>query len=686
MRLRPETKSIDLNVTQRSTNNTTDQFKTQSSSSSSSSSSVFILSHPVNSFHPSISNPNSDISLNTTRLSHQSNQSSSWAVKSHSDPSTDLRSINSSVNQKHLTGITTSDLSFNVQSSKPMINQLDLSVQSAIHHALINQPVQSQTYYNPNLNLSPHNHNYHNRSTLYFPPPLQPPINLNLTNQLANQPPIHSQPIYQTQYQPQPQPQPYHYSQLHHSNHPDHHLNHSNFIRTLNTSDLSTSSCSSCIGGGSGLISNTIGYGLRTTREGYSYSSTVDSLSNHRMVSKPNGSTRLPERLRCEPCKQDFVDSVSFTVHKGQHLRCSEPGCTFEAKRSIVTIHQEDRHLKFSAERLKSLQDNSKKRLDGPPNATIQGLGYSLKTEEQISKWIEERRRRWPTAKLIKQKAEQAEALKERQQQERMNQESLRNKENGKRGSFLNRIDLSNSAKDLSTAHSAKRSEHPQRSFKNADCKRKRNEHETGEDDIREGEELFESVDSEENESVDYERDAVSSKAIDGVETLSKRDYCEDQGENEESVQEDGFRRVDGCRVGAEGGRRDVVCKWWKMNRCKKGDQCLFLHPKNYQNKRFDKMSSDQRQREKSKNNRFTSNGCEESIFGDRSGLLSKLLKKDIDQDVNDLLSVMEFLVRNEFLNGVERSIGEFDELEGRLQEVKECKNESSDEGSGGRG
>ncbi|KAI8451811.1 hypothetical protein BY996DRAFT_8688238 [Phakopsora pachyrhizi] len=58
-------------------------------------------------------------------------------------------------------------------------------------------------------------------------------------------------------------------------------------------------------------------------------------------------------------------------------------------------------------------------RLDGPPNATIQGLGYALSTEEQILKWIEERRGHWPTAKLIKQKAELAKALKERQQQER---------------------------------------------------------------------------------------------------------------------------------------------------------------------------------------------------------------------------------------------------------------------------
>ncbi|KAI8461561.1 hypothetical protein BY996DRAFT_6484839 [Phakopsora pachyrhizi] len=48
-------------------------------------------------------------------------------------------------------------------------------------------------------------------------------------------------------------------------------------------------------------------------------------------------------------------------------------------------------------------------------------------------------------------------------------------------------------------------------------------------------------VNLEENKSSDYKRDVVSSMAIKGVEPLFKQSYCKDQGEDKESVQEDGF-------------------------------------------------------------------------------------------------------------------------------------------------
>jgi hypothetical protein len=37
-------------------------------------------------------------------------------------------------------------------------------------------------------------------------------------------------------------------------------------------------------------------------------------------------------------------------------------------------------------------------------SATIQGLGYALKTQEEIDDWIQERKKKWPTKAVIIQK------------------------------------------------------------------------------------------------------------------------------------------------------------------------------------------------------------------------------------------------------------------------------------------
>ncbi|KNZ55168.1 hypothetical protein VP01_274g3 [Puccinia sorghi] len=136
-----------------------------------------------------------------------------------------------------------------------------------------------------------------------------------------------------------------------------------------------------------------------------SYSPYAQHFSAHQL----NNSTSS-HRFRCEQCKQDYYNLIDLSVHLRNHAKCDYENCKFEALPDILDLHREDRHLIFKPGREPKPKSNPKP--DGPLNATIQGLGYALKTQEQIDHWIQERKKKWPTKAVVAQKLAQAEEKK----------------------------------------------------------------------------------------------------------------------------------------------------------------------------------------------------------------------------------------------------------------------------------
>ncbi|XP_042902935.1 uncharacterized protein [Parasteatoda tepidariorum] len=94
---------------------------------------------------------------------------------------------------------------------------------------------------------------------------------------------------------------------------------------------------------------------------------------------------KLP--FNCDTCDRGFCSNDELESHMALHIKCHYQGCIFEAHPKIVSLHQRMQHDTGYADVINKLQN-----------------------DEEIKKWREERKRRFPTAEnILKKKAEQAE-------------------------------------------------------------------------------------------------------------------------------------------------------------------------------------------------------------------------------------------------------------------------------------
>ena len=77
----------------------------------------------------------------------------------------------------------------------------------------------------------------------------------------------------------------------------------------------------------------------------------------------------------CEACNKAFARQELYDEHVAQHVKCDQ--CAYSAAAKLVRLHQEQAHSAGS----RAL----------PP----------LESPEDIKRWIEERKRRWPTAENV---------------------------------------------------------------------------------------------------------------------------------------------------------------------------------------------------------------------------------------------------------------------------------------------
>lgn len=90
----------------------------------------------------------------------------------------------------------------------------------------------------------------------------------------------------------------------------------------------------------------------------------------------------LRKEFSCDACQKDFSSKETLTAHLGSHIQCSYEGCTFKAGRKVLKLHWIQTH---ETGRMK----------------------IKLDTPEEIEKWREERKRKYPTLANVQKKMEE---------------------------------------------------------------------------------------------------------------------------------------------------------------------------------------------------------------------------------------------------------------------------------------
>jgi hypothetical protein len=96
---------------------------------------------------------------------------------------------------------------------------------------------------------------------------------------------------------------------------------------------------------------------------------------------------RPTQTFYCENCERTFEQHSQFIIHVQSHRQCTK--CDFKASKQVLETHMEEAH----------------------PRPV---MNLSLESPEEIAKWIEERKKRYPTDENIKKKQEEAESQKKR--------------------------------------------------------------------------------------------------------------------------------------------------------------------------------------------------------------------------------------------------------------------------------
>ncbi|XP_067680864.1 FMR1-interacting protein NUFIP1-like isoform X1 [Haliotis asinina] len=91
----------------------------------------------------------------------------------------------------------------------------------------------------------------------------------------------------------------------------------------------------------------------------------------------------LPENNQffCDTCDRGFCSDEKYQEHVLQHEKCSDPGCSYVAAPKLVKLHFQMQHRTGLAHKI-----------------------WKLESPEDIKKWIEERKRNFPTAANIERK------------------------------------------------------------------------------------------------------------------------------------------------------------------------------------------------------------------------------------------------------------------------------------------
>ncbi|KAK4050453.1 hypothetical protein OIV83_003523 [Microbotryomycetes sp. JL201] len=435
----------------------------------------------------------------------------------------------------------------------------------------------------------------------------------------------------------------------------------------------------------------------RTTEQGYTLSSTyVDDQNDVAAIRHQQGAPKMPNNAS-RPAKRARTDRATsmHTRQPNQHVhsdipgsatikhdtvtssrsgqsvpsnkntqaqvKCSLDGCEFQGSSKQAREHEEDRHLIFAPGR--EPKPWSGKLATG---VTIEGTSMSLDTPEAVAQWIEERKKRWPTNRLI--------AEKEAQRQERiaagLEAPSGRGGPRGARGARGRGANLTRGARasaenrgrigatavsrqsavdETQLAAKAEKNDSDSDSDSSSDSSEDSSDDEDDEDDENDGDELPEESSSKPSETVDG-----VALADDPLAEKAAVDWTAVDGAIASDMQLD---------------RKRVVCKFWRSKGgCGLGDRCHFLHSLP------DKSTQPSKPPVVPTRKRPAPPAPPHNPFARSFDPFEQLQERDWQQVIENVLQVIDFLSENEWLKGVERRVGEMDEESGIevLDEKKE--------------
>ncbi|ETV69109.1 hypothetical protein, variant [Aphanomyces astaci] len=124
----------------------------------------------------------------------------------------------------------------------------------------------------------------------------------------------------------------------------------------------------------------------------------------HDCMKKPNQQLKQPPTKsqqshgdwHCEPCEKHFAMKSQFDAHVLTHEACWAPGCDFSASKRVVTSHHQTAHGQYAGSGLKEIE------VEGQKFHVLVG-----NSPEDITKWREERRKKWPSDANVKRKNDQ---------------------------------------------------------------------------------------------------------------------------------------------------------------------------------------------------------------------------------------------------------------------------------------
>lgn len=94
------------------------------------------------------------------------------------------------------------------------------------------------------------------------------------------------------------------------------------------------------------------------------------------------GQNSVETEFSCDACQKQFTSKETLTAHLGTHIQCNHEDCTFKATRKMLKLHWIQVHA--------------------PGKMRIK-----LDTPEDIAKWREERKRKYPTLANVEKKKEE---------------------------------------------------------------------------------------------------------------------------------------------------------------------------------------------------------------------------------------------------------------------------------------
>ncbi|KAM0752992.1 hypothetical protein T439DRAFT_323604 [Meredithblackwellia eburnea MCA 4105] len=325
---------------------------------------------------------------------------------------------------------------------------------------------------------------------------------------------------------------------------------------------------------------------------------------------------------------------------KPQRSKCGQEGCGFEGSAKMVREHEEDRHLLFQPGREPKPWTGT---LKPPLGVFIEGTSLALDSPEAIAKWIEDRKKKWPSNKVVGEK----EKLRAERIAAGLEAPSWRGGRGGARGGrsrgkgrdrewgqplggerTAKRIKLDSADNEASSSDSSSSSSDSDSS-----------DSDSGSEDIDEVDDEDDGPPEEVSSSkpVAEESSRAPGKPVIHPSRLLAEDANSDTTATPSSTQPKRFQ---------------VVCKHWRKGQCNLGENCPYLHTLPPQSTAPPAAT---------KRKRPAPPAPPRNPFS-RPDVFAALAERDIQHVVSDVMQVIEFLGNNNWLKGVETRIGELEE------------------------